>query len=173
MYKEKNGDIFYDVMMMIDSAGKVKYSEPKNVIYAQCVSCDCAMGAGISVRFNQLFNIKNNILQYLKEEQEAKISSGIPNLCEYYYVNPVINFFTKVRYWHKPTEEDFKIALSYLPEAVRHIKAVDKCITEVRMPMIGTGLDRLSWNFVKKVLQEQAKELDKIGVDLVVIDKRL
>lgn len=85
----------------------------------------------------------------------------------------MITFFTKHRYWHKPTQEDFKIALSHLPEAVKRIKSVNSNITEVRMPMIGTGLDKLSKDFVRCVLKEQSIKLEEIGVDLIVIDKNL
>ena len=173
MYKERTGELFYDVVMLIDSALKVDYQPPKNVIYVQCGSCDCMLGAGIAVTFNKMFNVKNEILKFLKEEQELNISSGVPKICEYYYTTPVITFFTKHRYWHKPTQEDFKIALSHLPEAVKRIKSVNSNITEVRMPMIGTGLDKLSKDFVRGVLKEQSIKLEEIGVDLIVIDKNL
>ena len=171
MYREKVGDIFEDVALRYNDDGDVRYDAPDGVIYGQCISADLAMGAGIATKFNYYFNTKNELLKYNKECLDIGLDVNF-ELCQYYYIKPVINFITKEKYWHKPTKEDFEIALNYLPEAMTRINISGK-IKEIRVPMLGTGLDKLPWSFVKPILQRLANELEESGVDLVVIDPKL
>lgn len=56
---------------------------------------------------------------------------------------------TKPRYFHKPTYDTLQSSLVVL---WKH--CVDNGITELCMPRIGCGLDRLEWDKVKEMIQE-------------------
>lgn len=137
-YTEIKGDIF--------ERGK----REKNVWFVQCISRDLAMGAGIAVTFNKEFNLKwlaRNRWTTLTEEQRRNIKC--------FRVERVFNLITKEKYYHKPTIESMSESLDALRGNISSIIKSGKEVKEIRLPLIGCGLDRLKWNDVKPLLMEK------------------
>lgn len=118
---------------------------------AQCISADFGMGKGIAVQFNKYFDMKNRIRKehpdYLKKwEDEGKTGDCIR-------IGSVLNLITKKRYWEKPDYESLKTALLAMRSICR-----EEEISNIAMPMIGCGLDRLEWKKVSAMIAEVFKD---------------
>lgn len=72
-----------------------------NPPYAQCISSDFGMGAGIALEFNKRFDMKNELIRRYPS------GYGIGAIKH----NGVYNLVIKEKVYHKPTYEDLKIAL--------------------------------------------------------------
>lgn len=128
--------------------------EAINTCFVQCISADFGMGAGIAVQFNKIFNMKErllkaykgNVLNIWKKKQGFIV--GTKSV-------PVVNLVTKERYWHKPTYE-------HLRNALVELKAycIEHDIKDLSMPLIGCGLDGLSWQMVEDMLQDIFTDTD-------------
>lgn len=113
---------------------------------AQCISADCGMGKGIVIEFNNRYNTKQLMLQKKREQGDFKIGDCIP----VYINNEIIyHLITKECYYHKPTLHTMKQSLQSLKTQM--LKAN---IDMIAVPKIGSGLDRLHWNDVKKLIQD-------------------
>lgn len=113
---------------------------------AQCISADCGMGKGIVIEFNNRYNTKQLMLQKKREQGDFKIGDCIP----IYTNNEIIyHLITKECYYHKPTLHTMKQSLQSLKTQM--LKAN---IDMIAIPKIGSGLDRLHWNDVKKLIQD-------------------
>lgn len=110
---------------------------------AHCISEDCEMGAGIAVEFQRRFKLKNKIL-----EQHPMFPCCI-------MVDNIFNLVTKKKYYGKPTYDTLRHSLICMREYI-----VKKNIRNLAMPKIGCGLDKLQWNRVKEILQEEFKDID-------------
>ena len=64
-------------------------------------------------------------------------------------VDNVFNLVTKQRYFHKPTYDDLYETLVDMKEQCEMFD-----IKRLAMPIIGCGLDRLSWNKVKDIIED-------------------
>ena len=62
---------------------------------------------------------------------------------------------SKERYFHKPTYETLRSSL----QAVRS-HCQDNKVSQLAMPKIGCGLDRLSWDKVSLIIKEVFQDLD-------------
>lgn len=125
---------------------------PDEYVLVHCISHDCAMGAGIAAEFEKRFRMKS----ILKEFIQIKKISYYPHVIWTHTVGRfVINMITKEKYWHKPTREDFELALDNLVELCR-----DSNVHKLGMPRIGCGLDRLQWDWVKSKIEEKFADLD-------------
>jgi len=113
--------------------------------YVLCISSDAAMGKGIALEFKKRF-IEVNAIQPFHYHVGAAI------VCAN---DKVINLVTKGRYFHKPTYQSMKTALTSLRSACQL-----KHIGMLRMPTIGCGLDRLDWDVVKEMIKEQLTGLN-------------
>ena len=60
---------------------------------------------------------------------------------------------TKERYFHVPTYESLKSSLAHMKEHMLRFN-----ITNLAMPQIGIGLDKLEWEKVKEILCELFSE---------------
>lgn len=145
IYKEELKDIF-----------KVKNVD----VVAQCIAQDAHMGAGIAVTFKQRYpNMQ-------KEIQESK-----PQYPTTYLYNegrkdksnrpPVLNLITKPSSYNPPTFDDFKVSMSEFRDVV-----INKGYKTIAIPMIGAGLDRLSWK--EQVLPTIHETFDDLDVELTV-----
>lgn len=139
-YEEIKGDLF-------------KVEETYTLVH--CISSDCKMGAGIAVQF-----VKNN------PEMRSTLLKMNPKVGEALYYNwegkhGVINLITKEKYFHKPTRENFNMSIMDM-KAV----ALSYEIKKLAMPLIGSGLDRLSWNESSKFIKEVFKDT---GVEILVV----
>lgn len=122
---------------------------------AHCISLDCALGAGIA----KIFDIKYpDMKPYLKRvvsenhlNYPVTIMYTSDNLNDYC----IFNLITKEKYWHKPTYET-------ITKTIQEMKYMCEQygIKYLAIPKIGCGLDRLSWNKVKEILEEEFKGLD-------------
>lgn len=129
------------------------FSVQKDYYFAQCVSADFGMGAGIAVQFNERFNTKDRLTKiypnYLSEYKSSEESGDC------ILQDKVFNLITKERYWNKPTYVSITEAL---------IKMRELCnlgsIKKVAMPTIGAGLDKLDWNKVSTLIKDVFKDTD-------------
>lgn len=163
MYKEVKGDIFEGILF--------KAVTDSTVYYAQCISADGAMGAGIAVQFNKWFDTKHLVNKQMDEFLKDDIRILEVGKC--WYQEPVFNLVTKSRYWEKPTIESFKRSVKHLVDCVENVKLAGNKIKEIKCPMLGCGIDSLNWDDVRPILMELAADLDLLGVNLTVIDTRL
>ena len=120
---------------------------------AHCISADFGMGKGIVVEFNKRFNMKyklrNKYPNYLNEWH----NSGYEGDC--IMEGRVLNLITKERYFHKPTYQSLKSALMVM-KTICH----KETITKIAMPVIGCGLDKLSWDKVSGIIKEVFSDSD-------------
>lgn len=138
IYKEEYRDLF---------------SVKKDYYFAQCISADFGMGAGIAVQFNERFDTKNRLTKiypnYLSEYKSSE------ELGDCILQDKVFNLITKECYWNKPTYVSVTEAL---------IKMRELCnlgsIKKVAMPQIGSGLDKLDWNTVSTLIKGVFKDTD-------------
>src|SRR6185437_2573709 len=108
---------------------------------AHCVSEDFNMGKGIAKQFRDNFG-------HVEELKSAKVKVGgvaIMKTSERYLYYMV----TKEKYWGKPTLETLKLSLQSVKKHMDQHQ-----ITELSMPCIGCGLDKLKWTDVSKIIQE-------------------
>lgn len=139
IYKEEEKNLFLDT---------------KDYCYAQCISADFVMGAGIAVEFNKRMNMKNILKKkydnYLKQ-WDSHFEETIPCIFE----NNVFNLITKRNVYMKPTYNTLENALIGM-KALAQINGV----TKIAMPLIGCGLDRLEWSKVSTIIQTVFEDTD-------------
>lgn len=135
--KEEKGDLF-----KLDN----KYA------LAHCISEDCKMGAGIAVAFDKNFKYMK---RYLLETLE-QVPMSYPCTILYPFSEPkVFNLITKEKYYNKPTY----LTIAKCIKDMARICAENN-IKYLAMPKIGCGLDRLQWEAVKGIIEEEFKHLD-------------
>lgn len=118
-------------------------------VVAHCVSADFKMGAGIAVPIRKKFNLGGMTRQF-----------GSPQVGSCCYHNNVLNLITKGKYYGKPSMNSMYAALVDMRECIeRH------GITQVVMPKIGSGLDRLSWPKVREAIHEV---FENVEVEILV-----
>ena len=121
------------------------FSVPHGYYFAHCISGDFALGAGIAVKFNELYNMRKK----LKEVTEYEYDN-----CAI-LIDNVFNLVTKRRAFHKPTYDSLNEALVDMMEQV-----ISLGIEKIAMPCIGSGLDKLSWDRVKEIIEEVFEDID-------------
>lgn len=130
---EKKGDLF----RCFDD----DLCEPERLALCHCVSRDFEMGKGIAKIFKEKYGRKDELLaQEKRVGQCAYLMDGKTTV--YYLV-------TKEYYYGKPTTDTLRSSLLDMKS-----DALKKKISVICMPRIGCGLDRLSWEDVKKLLIE-------------------
>lgn len=79
----------------------------------------------------------------------------------------ILGLVTKDRYYDKPTLDTMRAAIRELRTRLETIAWYDDrdnpLRTEIMMPHIGCGLDRLKWDDVKEILFDELRELGKAG----------
>lgn len=139
IYREENRDLF--------KVGKDYY-------FVQCISADFAMGAGIALQFNKYFSIKNKLVSKYKSFTDRWDSLEEHGTC--LLEGRVYNLITKRSFWNKPTEETMRNALKSMRVMINNNQDCKK----LAMPKIGSGLDKMSWSIVSKLLQETFEDSD-------------
>lgn len=143
LYRELQGDLF-----------QIK---PQYTI-VHCISADCEMGKGIAVTVSD----KNPNMRQTLRNMNPKIGDAL------YYKgegqHAVINLVTKNIYNHKPTRTNFNHAIINLRDLVEK-----QGIKQLAMPLIGSGLDKLSWKVSSLYIQNVFADLD---IDIVVVIKK-
>lgn len=118
-----------------------------------CVSADFVMGAGIAKVISDRYG-RDNI------HKSNKLGVGWKVLND---GRLILYMVTKEKYWMKPTLADMKATLINL-----RILCQSKQITELSMPRIGCGLDKLSWDKVEQlIISELVNHNIEIHVHLV------
>jgi O-acetyl-ADP-ribose deacetylase (regulator of RNase III) len=128
------------------------FKVPETVYLAHCISRDYKMGAGIAIEFNRKFSLRAKL---------SRIRIGFPDCI---LVDKVFNLITKEKYWHKPTYETMHKSLEKMKEI-----CLEKDVKKIAMPKIGCGLDSLSWNHVKRTINDVFKDTD-IQIDVYYLD---
>ncbi len=116
------------------------FTSPENVSLAHCVSQDLKMGAGIALIFKKKFGMVQQLLS-LKEKVGGVAILEDNHRFIYYLI-------TKERYFKKPNYANLKASLI---EMRNHM--MDNDISELNIPRIGCGLDRLKWEKVELILK--------------------
>ncbi|KFB53624.1 AGAP002604-PA-like protein [Anopheles sinensis] len=116
------------------------FSAPKDHSLAHCVAADLKMGAGIAVKFKQLYGKVNEL-----QSQNVGVG-GVAVLQDgQRYVYYLI---TKKTYNLKPTYDDLTKSLQAMKD---HMAA--NGVGKLAMPRIGCGIDGLEWTKVKAILE--------------------
>ena len=122
------------------------FSVSNDYYLAHCISADFGMGKGIVVEFNKRFDMKRKLQQkypdYINEWHRRKC------IGDCILEDKVLNLITKERYFHKPTYESMRAALSEMQSMCWFYN-----IKKVAMPIIGCGLDRLEWYKVSSIIK--------------------
>lgn len=113
-------------------------------LFAHCISSDFKLGAGIALQF-----AKNGVREALvKSYQKEWNGEGYAILTESNgFV--VMNLVTKEKYYHKPTYVTLREAIISMKTQLMHAN-----LKKIAMPRIGCGLDKLSWNEVKSIIED-------------------
>ncbi len=127
-YREIKGDLF-----------KLKDTH----VLAHCISSDFKLGVGIANEFDRLYRMRTNLISLYPNHYM------IPNEYCALRVGNVYNLVTKHRYFEKPTYNSLRIALDDMRD-----KMVIAGQTQLAMPMIGSGLDKLAWRRVSEIIKE-------------------
>nr|XP_033774403.1 ADP-ribose glycohydrolase OARD1 [Geotrypetes seraphini]XP_033774404.1 ADP-ribose glycohydrolase OARD1 [Geotrypetes seraphini]XP_033774405.1 ADP-ribose glycohydrolase OARD1 [Geotrypetes seraphini] len=129
------------------AAGQIRYikgdlfSCPETDSLAHCISEDCRMGAGIAVLFKKKFNR----VQELREQQKKTGEVAILRTGERF----VYYLISKKKVSDKPTYENLRKCLEAMKE-----HCIRNRVTDLSMPRIGCGLDRLQWEKVSVILED-------------------
>ncbi len=131
--------------MILKEEQRDLFSVPHGYYFAHCISGDFALGAGIAVKFNELYNMKKK-LQHTFGSWSGNGSLLIDN---------VFNLVTKNKYYHKPTYDSLREALQDMANDIEDLE-----IEKLAIPQIGCGLDKLSWDQVKEIIEEVFDDID-------------
>uniref|UniRef100_A0A8C4K785 ADP-ribose glycohydrolase OARD1 n=5 Tax=Aves TaxID=8782 RepID=A0A8C4K785_DRONO len=123
------------------------FSCPQTDSLAHCISEDCRMGAGIAVLFKKKFGGVQELLDQQKKTGEVAVLQRDDRYIYY--------LITKKKVSHKPTYENMRKSL----EAMK-THCLNNGVTDISMPRIGCGLDRLDWNKVSAILGEVFEDTD-------------
>lgn len=136
--------------MILKEEQRDLFSVPHGYYFAHCISGDFALGAGIAVKFNELYNMRYKL--------KNTCESG--NMNNAILIDNVFNLVTKRKAFHKPTYDSLREALCDMADQVEDLE-----IEKIAMPQIGCGLDKLEWDQVKGIIEEV---FDDIDVEILV-----
>ena len=131
------------------------FKNDKKYALAHCISQDCKMGAGIAFSFDIRFKGMKSYCKRVIKENKLEYPCIVPYFSE---EQPVFNLVTKMNYWDKPTYKTLR-------STIRSMAYLCKNVKYLAIPKLGCGLDRLKWNKVKKIIEEEFKDLD---IEIVV-----
>lgn len=121
-------------------------------VLAHCISQDCALGAGIALEFRKRFKDMPSYCERVIKENHLEYPCVIP-----YYTKElkVLNLVTKRFYYNKPT-------YNTITSTIREMAFIcnKSNIKYLGMPLIGCGLDKLKWEKVREIIEEEFKDID-------------
>jgi hypothetical protein len=120
---------------------------------AHCISVDCAMGAGIAKEFRRRYPDMPGILL----QRNPRIGYAMPYSVDGRYI---FNLITKEKYWQKPTYDNFNRSIVDLKT-----KMVFTGQKRLAIPLLGAGLDKLSWATNRQFIQDTFRDTD---IEIVV-----
>jgi O-acetyl-ADP-ribose deacetylase (regulator of RNase III) len=118
---------------------------------AHCVSADLKMGKGIAL------DIKNKYHQVMKDFKNNNINKievgdiGIVNNNEHF----IYNLVTKQTFNEDVNDERYNKLRNSLRKMIDHMKS--EGVTEINIPRLGAGLDKLNWSRVEDMIREEFK----------------
>lgn len=149
IYKEEKRDLF---------------SLPREYMLVHCISADYALGAGVAKVFRDRYKVKEALM--LLNNRNVWNNTGRCQIVSVMNENGesifVANLVTKCRYYHKPTYDTLKEALCDLKQQLT-LNYLD--IQKIGMPLIGCGLDKLKWDKVSEIIQQ---EFDATDLEITV-----
>lgn len=125
----------------------------QNFYYLHCVSRDFALGLGIAKSFRNKFNLTKEVLTKGIIFNNLSLTSN------------VFNLITKSKYWQKPTYDSLRNALISVKKTIFALNGNNTRDTQLIMPKIGCGLDKLMWKNVKNIIKEV---FDDTELDIVI-----
>lgn len=132
--------------------------------FVQCISADFAMGKGIALKFNEVFDSKTGLINTYNRSVVNTLWNDLNGFCLIY--NRTFNLVTKEHYWEKPTINTMRNALMDLKNLCIHALTYSNLKKfSLAMPRIGCGLDRLKWEQVRDLIHEVFDDTD---VDITV-----
>lgn len=115
---------------------------------AHCVSSDLQMDKGIALGFRNMFGGINELLSQntsvgemcglIREDGRKDYSKS------YRYIYYLI---TKAKYFQKPTYNNLALCIQKMKNHM-----IEMNVTELSIPLLGSGLDKLSWDKVKSII---------------------
>ena len=132
------------------------FTVPQGYYLAHCISGDYALGAGIAKQFVEIYDMKNKLFH----QYPLAANRRYGHVGEALLVDNVFNRVTKPRAFMKPTYDDLADAIDDMANQM-----YDKEITKLAIPLLGCGLDRLEWDRVKEIIED---EFDYTDVDILV-----
>lgn len=129
------------------------FSVGNDYYLAHCISADFGMGKGIVVEFNKRFDMKKKLVSKYTDFIRYWDNDTDKGTC--LLEGRVFNLITKRNYWLKPTYETLTNAL-----VAMKILAINNSVTKIAMPVIGCGLDRLSWDKVSQIIKSVFEDTD-------------
>ena len=131
--------------MILKEEQRDLFSVPHGYYFAHCISGDFALGAGIAVKFDELYNMRKKLKNTV---------DYIPDNCAI-LIDNVFNLVTKRKCYHKPTYASLRESLEDMIETIETLE-----IEKIAMPMIGCGLDKLDWDIVKEIIEDVFEDID-------------
>lgn len=122
-------------------------------VLAYCISLDCKLDMGIALEFDKRFKGMKKWLLSLVVANEYNYPITIPTYKDKEL--KVFNLITKEKYWHKPTYQTIRICIKQMAGYCKRHN-----VKHLGMPKIGCGLDKLQWGEVKKIMEEEFKDID-------------
>lgn len=135
-YNESKGDLF---------------SLPEYFSLGHCISLCCGMGAGIAVRFQKEFDMRDTLLGIIKNNN---LSYPVTIMYDCNNGRKIFNLVTKQNFWNKPTLQSLEICVKEMAKLCK-----DNNIKYLGLPKIGCGLDRLNWYKVREIIKENFKDM--------------
>lgn len=121
----------------------------KKYALTHCIAADIGMGAGIALQFRKLYPEIVTQLESQKREYPSVVKTTTADGRQVY------NLITKPISTRKPVRENMTAALELLKEQL-----VNDDIHYLAMPLIGAGLDRLSWAVTQKTIIDLFSDTD-------------
>lgn len=123
------------------------FSCPAKESLVHCVSSDMHMSKGIAKSFKDTFG---GIDELIAQDKQVGDVAVLKNGNRYIYY-----LIMKERRFDKPTYETLRSSLAAMREHCLKYK-----VTNLSMPQIGCGLNRLQWSKVSEVINEVFKNCD-------------
>lgn len=139
--------------MTITEVKQDLFTVPKDYTLVHCVSADFAMGAGIAKEFT-----KRGVKDYLLTDsitlipEKERVGTCVVSFETGWVAE--FNLITKEKYWHKPTYDTLRKSLLSAKEVIVSLDDRYGELVKLAMPKIGCGLDKLSWDKVKAIIEE-------------------
>lgn len=154
------------------------FSLPEEYMLVHCISSDFALGAGIARVFRDRYGVrdalvaKENSTEFFTRSYKSdgtvplRYSWHDKGYCVFTETGKckwvVANLVTKYRYFEKPTYKTMRDAIHDLKKG---LLICHPNVKKVGMPLIGCGLDRLKWESISQIIQQQFCDTD---IEIVV-----